>query len=208
MKEGQWPFGLQGGICIHDEVLSPKLCRNIIKFFHKRPHLQFPGRTFGGHSPDIKLSTDSYLTPSTPELRDDKERDKVRKYEVAVYEAYSKALKEYILSYDSLTNQWVSRKDTGYQYQRYEKGVGKYESHIDGAPFILPPSNHRVLASVMYLNTVEVGGGTRFDYFDYTCDAVEGRIVTFPATFLHLHGGLVPESSDKSIISTFVEHST
>jgi hypothetical protein len=202
--EAQWPLGKGAGICIHDNVLPPKLCRKIIKFFEDRPQYQHPGKTFGGVTPEVKLSTDSHITRGNPDTTNEDDEELLGKYEDAVYALYKVVLAEYIAQYPSLSNDWGRREDTGYQYQRYTKGKGFYKPHIDGAPFSGPGGNNRVLASVMYLNTVKRGGGTYFDYFDYTCKAVAGRIVTFPATFIHLHGGQVPESSDKSIISTFV----
>ena len=203
--EARWPLGKGAGICIHENVLPSKLCKSIIKFFEERPHFQHPGKTFGGVTPEVKLSTDSHIMASNPYAETDEEREFLGKADHAIYELYRVVLAEYISQYLSLTREWVHREDTGYQYQRYTKKEGFYKPHIDGAPYAGPGGAERVLASVMYLNTVKKGGGTHFDYFDFTCDAVEGRIVTFPATFLHLHGGLVPKSSDKCIISTFVK---
>lgn len=202
MKEAYWPKGLGAGICIHDDALSTQLCSDIIEFFENRPHLQSPGRTYGGMMPDVKLSMDAYVDASDGRLASDEERELVKRYEDAVLESYRAVLVDYSEALEHLNESWITRVDSGYQYQRYTQNEGFYKSHVDGAPYTNCPE--RVLASVMYLNTVQEGGGTHFDLFDYTCDAVVGRIVTFPCTFLHLHGGLVPESSDKSIISTFV----
>ena len=202
--EMHWPLGKSAGICIHDNVLPSKLCKSIIKFFEERPHFNHPGKTFGGVMPDTKHSMDSHITGSNEYIQTEEEADFLSKADNAIYRLYKVVLSEYIQQYASLLNEWHIREDTGYQYQRYTQGMGFYKSHIDGSPFTGPGSRERVLASVMYLNTVKEGGGTYFDYFDYTCDAVRGRIVTFPASFLHLHGGLVPQSSDKMIISTFV----
>lgn len=202
--EMHWPLGKGAGICVHENVLPHKLCKSIIKFFEERPHFNHPGMTFGGVMPDVKHSMDAHLMAGNERIQNEEEFEFLSKAEDAVYRLYKVALAEYIQQYSTLTNEWHIREDTGYQYQRYTKGEGFYRPHIDGSPYSGPGGRERVLASVMYLNTVKKGGGTHFDYFDFTCDAVEGRIVTFPATFLHLHGGLVPKSSDKSIISTFV----
>ena len=202
--KSHWPLGKGAGICIHDNVLPPKLCKAIIKFFEERPHLQFEGKTFGGVQPDVKLTMDSIISGAPDHIADPEDRETVIKFDKAIFEPYTVVLADYISQYNSLTKEWDHREDTGYQYQRYAQNTGFYTSHIDGAPFSGPGASDRVLASVMYLNTVEKGGGTHFEYFDFTCEAVEGRIVTFPTTFLHLHGGQIPESSDKSIISTFV----
>jgi len=204
MQEPKWPLGQGAGICIHDEAIPSKLCRKIVKYIAKRPHLSNPGRTVGGVEPDTKLSMDAHIAGDNALVQSSKEAEALGSMERSLYDIYVEVLKEYFSNYPAMASEWRARLDTGYQYQRYEKGKGFYTSHIDGAPYLAGNGSDRVLASVMYLNTVEKGGGTYFDYFDFTCDAVEGRIVTFPATFLHLHGGLVPESSDKSIISTFV----
>lgn len=203
-SEPQWPLGKQAGICIQDDAIPSKLCKSIIKFVKKHPHVQFAGRTVAGEHPETKLSIDAHISGDNPLAQTDEERSFLLDAEHAIYGIYKETLSEYIRSYQSLASEWVARADTGYQYQMYPKGKGMYRSHIDGAPYLRGTGSQRVLASVMYLNTVKKGGGTYFDYFDFTCDAVEGRIVTFPATFLHLHGGLVPESSSKSILSTFV----
>ena len=153
--------------------------------------------------PDVKNCTDVILSGANPYVVGKKESTKLAKFESKVFECYSEHLQKYFDSYPSLEG-WTDRQDTGYQYQKYSKGEGFYKSHIDGAPYLKNDARTRVLASVVYLNTVEVGGGTHFDYHEFTCDAVEGRVVTFPATFTTLHGGLVPMSDDKHIISTFV----
>lgn len=203
MKEAYWPLGLSAGICIHDEVLDARMCADIIQFFEDNPELSFEGRTFGGIMPDIKLSVDSYIDRTLGSASDE-QRQVLGAWEDTILEQYGTVLREYTSFYDALDQSWTNRIDSGYQYQRYLKGTGFYATHIDGAPYLENDGSKRVLASVMYLNTVDVGGGTRFELHDYTCDALVGRVVTFPATFLHRHGGLVPESSDKSIISTFV----
>lgn len=199
-----WPLGKGSGICIHDNVLPAKLCKNIIDFFEDRPHFNHPGKTFGGVMPSVKHSMDAHIMGDNPYIQNDKERAFLQKAEDDIFSLYKVVLSEYVEQYETLANEWLRRQDSGYQYQRYKKNSGFYRSHIDGSPYSGPGASERVLASVMYLNTVKKGGGTHFEHFDYTCDALEGRIVTFPTTFLHLHGGLVPKSSDKSIISTFV----
>lgn len=202
--EGSWPLGKGAGICVHDNALSTELCESIIKFFEERPHFNHPGKTFSGVMPDIKNSMDAHVTGSNMYIQNDEERAFLSQADDSIFQSYKQVLAEYIRQYDTLLNDWKVREDTGYQYQRYTKNTGFYKPHIDGSPYSVNDGSRRVLASVMYLNTVEDGGGTRFEYFDYTCEAVVGRIVTFPTTFVHLHGGDIPRSSDKCIISTFV----
>jgi hypothetical protein len=202
--EFNMPLGKGSGIAIEDGVFKPELCQEIIQFVYDHPHLAAPGRTMGGHMNDVKRSTDVSIDGRNDKANEE-ERAVLARFETELLEAYRLHLQKYFEVYGGMP-EWQHRTDTGYQYQRYTKGDGFYKAHIDGAPYSKDSgrSNDRVLASVFYFNTIEVGGGTHFDYFDFTCDAVEGRCVTFPTTFLHLHGGLVPESDDKHIVSTFV----
>ncbi len=49
------------------------------------------------------------------------------------------------------------------------------------------------------MNTVTEGGGTRFDNFDMTVDAVEGRMVIWPPYWTHFHQGVVSNTQTKYI---------
>jgi hypothetical protein len=94
--------------------------------------------------------------------------------------------------------------DSGYQIQRYHRCSGYYSEHIDGAPFFSYSAN-RMLGVIVYLNNVELGGGTHFPMHQLEISAVAGRVAMFPAYWTHPHSGLMPYSSDKWIISTFVQ---
>jgi hypothetical protein len=93
--------------------------------------------------------------------------------------------------------------DTGYQVQRYKQNSGFYNEHIDGSPWI-SGSTTRTLGLILYLNTVQEGGGTNFPFHQTTVDAVAGRVAVFPAYWTHPHEGLMPLSSDKWIVSSFI----
>lgn len=94
-------------------------------------------------------------------------------------------------------------EDSGYHIHKYERGAGFFLPHIDSSCWDLA---FRVAAAVVYLNTVEVGGGTRFPTRDITVDCVKGRILWFPATWTYEHEGMVPISDHKWSISTFLCH--
>ena len=52
---------------------------------------------------------------------------------------------------------------------------------------------------MIYLNTVTDNGGTRFEVYDKELDAVEGRLVIWPAYWTHTHHGIVSETQEKYI---------
>jgi len=202
--KSSWPLGKGAGVYIKDGALPTSLCRDIVAFFAERPHMTWPGMTSSGVISSVKTSIDSVVGEVNPNIKDEDEAAFLKAAEASLFSVFGEALFAYVSEYPVLMHSWTVRQDTGYQYQAYPKGEGFYVPHIDGSPFVQGEGKHRVLASVMYLNTVTKGGGTHFSNFDYTCDAVEGRILMFPSTFLHLHEGLVPLSVDKHIISTFV----
>ena len=59
----------------------------------------------------------------------------------------------------------------------------------------------RVLAWMFYLNTVTDDGGTYFDNYDLTLNAVEGRCVIWPAYWTHMHRGIVSKTESKYIVT-------
>ena len=117
------------------------------------------------------------------------------------YTAIGSAVAYYKDQYQAL-NAWGDVEDTGFQVQRYEERNGYYRPHVDS----LPGTNtgDRVLAAMIYLNTVDEGGETRFPLHEVSIKPVAGRVVLFPATWTHLHEGLTPLSGDKWIINTFM----
>ena len=90
-----------------------------------------------------------------------------------------------------------------YHIQKYEARKGYFAPHVDSSVFSLA---FRVAAAVIFLNTVEEGGGTRFPHHDLTVGCVEGRILWFPATWTYEHEGTMPISDHKWAISTFLCH--
>lgn len=78
------------------------------------------------------------------------------------------------------------------QILHYRTGTGFYDSHVDSNP-----SDPRVFSSVLYLNDVKEGGETNFDFLGVTVKPKAGRMIVFPADFLHRHAALPPISEDK-----------
>ena len=64
-------------------------------------------------------------------------------------------------------------------------------------------TNKRLFSFVLYLNNVDVGGETKFLHQNISVKPIEGRLLIFPATYLHIHTGLPPISNNKYIITSF-----
>lgn len=75
--------------------------------------------------------------------------------------------------------------------QRYEIG-DYYKPHTDSMG-----STPRIVSAVLYLNTVDSGGETRFTRFDFSVKPVAGRLVIFPSNYVYEHEALPPVSGIK-----------
>ena len=86
-----------------------------------------------------------------------------------------------------------------YNLQKYKPNQGYFGLHCENAG--LGGGNSRVLAWMFYLNTVTDDGGTYFDNYDLTLNAVEGRCVIWPAYWTHTHRGIVSKTESKYIVT-------
>ena len=85
-----------------------------------------------------------------------------------------------------------------YNLQKYYPEEGYFALHCENAD---PITSNRVLAWMFYLNTVTDDGGTYFDNYDLTLNAVEGRCVIWPAYWTHMHRGIVSKTESKYIVT-------
>lgn len=81
----------------------------------------------------------------------------------------------------------------------YEEAI--VNRYLPGQRFDTHPDYYRgsdrVFSAVVYLNTVEDGGGTSFVHYGHEVEAREGRMVIFPANYLFAHAGTAPASGTK-----------
>ena len=89
-----------------------------------------------------------------------------------------------------------------YNLQKYEPTQGYVNLHCENFNM---KSNKRCLVWMFYLNSVLDNGGTYFSNYDLTLDAVEGRLVIWPAYWTHFHQGIVSTSQEKYIATGWCE---
>jgi len=88
-----------------------------------------------------------------------------------------------------------------FSVRKYPKGKGFFNDHIDTATEL---TYDRLLAFILYLNTVDDGGETEFFYTGRKIKPVKGKILLFPCNYLFAHRGHVPMSNDKYIATSFI----
>lgn len=175
-----------------NKVLSKDECNLIIDFFNKNQESHVSGYVSAGKSiPEIKLSTDINLQF----LDENREfNDSIGKL---ISDKLSICVNEYKKKYTILNEISDWSLDNNYNLQRYYPTEGYFAPHVenDGESYNI----RRMMVWMIYLNTLNFGGGTKFPYFNKTIKSEEGKIVLWPAYWNHLHHGVVHKSKTKYI---------
>tara|TARA_R110000868_G_scaffold160407_7_gene389975 strand:+ start:813 stop:1388 length:576 start_codon:yes stop_codon:yes gene_type:complete len=87
---------------------------------------------------------------------------------------------------------------TGPVIERVDPGQG-FAWHYDQTSH----SRQRVLAGLLYLQTIKEGGHTEFKEQGHTIRPETGKIALFPPYWTHMHRGVSPTSETKYVISFF-----
>lgn len=204
-----FPGGPGHGIMVVDNAIPHDLCEKMLLFSMDAvdSEIGMDGLVEGGLDPSVKRTRDVRLSNfnNWPGSWAPEELLKVgydivemdRQFSVCV----SNAIAQYVQPYLGIQNFLL--EDSGYQIQKYRRGVGFYKPHIDGMPGS-PMAGNRLVAFLAYLNTVEHGGETDFPLHGLRVPPVQGRVVMFPASWTHPHEALMPLSDDKYVVSTFI----
>tara|TARA_B100000287_G_scaffold414655_1_gene447465 strand:+ start:434 stop:1045 length:612 start_codon:yes stop_codon:yes gene_type:complete len=175
-------------IKVYDNVLPSEECKDIIAQVEAHPALE--RGMIGNDKVDLKLKA----TWQIPGLYFSNNHPNDKRIADILFEP----LKDYANTYRQLNFMDEWSLDVRYNIQKYDPGDAYFVSHSEFDYHLHP---ERLLVWTVYLNTVTEGGGTRFDDYDRTIDAVEGRVVIFPAYFTHMHRGIVSKTQSKYIIT-------
>lgn len=193
------------GIAFYENGLSHSLCDEIWESYYRNISHSLPGITISGKS----IGPDNVKWKNT--LDQDVNRTFVNEREVQqernridekIYQELKGPVAQYLHEFTFLATA-PNIQDTGYLWQMYKQNDGYYKEHIDGEQWSYSVYN-RVATILCYVNSVEEGGETYFRYQNLRVKPEKGGVVIFPATWMYPHEALVPVSSDKLIISSFL----
>ena len=196
---------------IYDNALTSEMCKKIIDFFDFAP-------------PEIKKEGETYLTKrnlevesyvdwiSSKGLQVDKKKVKEstditmnfnqwtepNQIIISALRIYTEKYKEKHTETENVAG-W--RLTELYNIQKYEPTQGYHFPHCECAN----GDTRRILAWMIYLNTVTDKGGTRFTNYDIITDAVEGRLLIWPAYWTHTHHGVASPTQTKYIATGWYE---
>ena len=175
--------------------LSKKSCETIIKKFEEEKSLQYEGIVGPWEEvrKELKASTDIclYFNP---------QNDKDWQQHELMY-ALHNGVKKYVEQYprvDQLAEWEVSEY---YNVQKYLPNQGYFQWHCEDSV-----GNKRLLAWMIYLNTVHDQGGTEFDDDDIPdLNPQQGSLAIWPAYFTHFHRGIPSPTETKYICTGWFE---
>ena len=178
-------------IKIYNNALSSYNCKEIINWFENQSLMR--GVCMGSNhtiSVDLKSKSDWEL-PYGKTIFTNKTF-----VDLIIRDALIKYVPFYRKSYPGVDNidPWSVYEQ--YNIQKYDPGDAYHGLHCEN---MNDATLHRVMAWMIYLNTVTDEGGTYFDSYDKTLEAKEGRLVIWPAHFTHQHKGVISKTQTKYI---------
>ena len=184
---------------IYDNALSSYNCKEIIKWVENQSLIR--GLCLGPNGPrvDTKAKSDWEVHYSKTIFTNKTFVDLI------IADVLVKYTPLYRESYPSINNidPWSFYDD--YNIQKYDPGDGYHSLHCENAG---ESTAQRVLAWMIYLNTVTDKGGTYFSAYNKTINAKEGRLVIWPAYFTHQHKGVVSKTQTKYIVTGWHSYSS
>ena len=178
------------GVEVYD-VLSREECNEVISSFERDRRIS-PGKTAGR-----VIGTDKKSTDLGANFNNDIE---YREYNDIILPALIEGKEQYLKKYDELNKGPNFILVENYNVQRYNEGEGYFAEHSEHSGMY----PYRMLAWSMFLNDAECG--TYFTYFDKTVPAVGGSLIIFPANWLYMHRGVVPNIGVKYIATGWWEY--
>lgn len=169
-----------------DAALSADFCQRVIDKFESDPRKQKGMIGEGVFRPDIKRSLDLQVSGVVDWEQED---------EVFVTSLRSS------LAFLSKTFPHTSfdGSDEGYQIQKTLPG-DFYVRHVDWAP----TQATRSFVVIWYLNDVDSGGETFFEYQNLKVKPEVGKMLIFPPYWMFPHQGLTPVSGTKYICTSWM----
>jgi len=171
------------------------VCRNVINWFERNEDkLAKPGkiRNGGGLStvaPKIKNSSDISIS-----LNEAYKHEELAE----ALDELPRAIEQYLDSFPILKGSSFCIKED-INIQKYTPPDGGF--HAEHTERQSLKASSRMLVWMIYLNTVEDGGGTEFIYYNKIEKAEEGKILIWPTDFTHTHRGIKSPTEPKYIMT-------
>jgi 2-oxoglutarate-Fe(II)-dependent oxygenase superfamily protein len=174
----------------YDDALPREFCEQMVRSFNNLA--RFHVRNGRGYRQGLEDSswTELDVTPLT---------------DAGFHGFFMHQIDQYLARYNSELELTIpippTSKYAELRMKRYAaNGEEKFQPHFDSINQVA----NRYLVFLWYLNDVDDGGETEFVDLGVKVQARTGRLLIFPPYWMYQHAGLVPRSSDKYIVSTYM----
>tara|TARA_R100000084_G_C4595794_1_gene120686 strand:- start:216 stop:737 length:522 start_codon:yes stop_codon:yes gene_type:complete len=165
---------------IEEYKISPKLCDDLVDYYKNN-------NEYKEKRSDILNTFNVYFFNSSKE-----------KCIVNFFNELSKCVKQYFKKYNLNSN---IKTSTSNNIQHYQANTGYVNLHYERSC----KYPNRQLVYMLYLNTINDGGGTEFPYQKITFNAIKGDLIIWPADFTHPHKGVISKTEEKYIATGWFE---
>lgn len=186
-------------IAVYDDAFSEEYCGSAISYFDQ---MHASGFSLNRQTSEkvAKTNKDDFAVYSHSEHLIDLYATHRLQFEFFKI-FWEKHYADYATNFDILS-ELAPHNVYGLKLQKTLTGGGYHKWHCEQDS---RQHSNRVLAFMLYLNTVEEGGETEFLYQKRRVKAEAGRLVIWPSSFTHTHRGNPPLSDSKYIITGWVE---
>jgi hypothetical protein len=164
-----------------------KLCDHLISYHKKNKEHKVVGVTNKGVDKEVKDSIDVYFFNQS-------QNKNIKNF----FNLLTNCVSTYCKKYNIKENM---RTYIANHIQHYKPGGGYPSLHYERGS-AMPK---RILAYMLYLNTVTDKGGTEFPFQNVTLSAIKGNLVLWPAEFTHPHKGIISPTQEKYIATGWFE---
>ena len=175
-------------------LLSKQECDAVIDYFESNKERQLVGTIGSQVRNDPKKKIDTEIIIDIKELFEDRRLNPVTK-------ALHITFEEYVKNYPFLNriNSWhICEK---FKIQRYNPNEAYFVEHCENGGGMDGSMERRLIALMVYLNTVTDGGQTHFPTQNISFSPKVGDILMWPAYWTHPHHGIPSPSQVKYIIT-------
>ena len=175
-------------------LLSKQECDGVIDFFESNKERHFAGTAGTQIIQNPKDKIDTELRLYLNEMVEDSRL-------VPVATALRNSCEEYCETYPFLNSIFPWSIFNGFKIQKYNPNEAYFQNHCENDGVIDGNMEKRLIALMVYLNTVTDGGHTNFPTQNISFAPKVGDILMWPAYWTHPHHGMPSPSQVKYIIT-------
>ena len=175
-------------------ALSQQECDGVIDFFESNKERHFAGTSGAQQTTNPKNKIDTEIIINLKELCENKKLEPVAR---VLYDAWG----EYTQKHPFLSKVTSWSIDHKFKIQKYNPNEAYFAQHCENDGGVDGNMERRLIALMVYLNTVTDGGQTHFPTQNISFSPKVGDVLMWPAYWTHPHHGIPSPTQTKYIIT-------